>query len=91
MYLFECYLKCFWNLDNQATGIHDQNGEMKFPTYEKIRGANSVDLNKTALRIPVPGTSALAFGCTIAAGTVPQRRLTDGSPLGQGPFIPNTT
>ena len=50
-----------------------------------------MDLNKTALKIPVPGTSALAFGSTIAAGTVPQRRLTDGSPFDQGSFIPYTT
>ena len=83
----------FLAMDSQAVmaGTHDQNVEMNVQTTRKLRGVNSVDLNKTALRIPVPGTSALAFGCTIAAGAVPQRRLADGSPLGQGPFILNTT
>ena len=58
-------------MDSQAVmaGTHDQNVEMNVQTTRKLRGVNSVDLNKTALRIPVPGTSALAFGCTIAAGT----------------------
>ena len=43
-----------------------------------------MDLNKTALRIPVPGTSALSPRLHPAAGTVPQRRLTEGSPLEVG-------
>ena len=79
-------------MDSQAVmaGTHGQNVEMNVQKARKLRGVNSVDLNKTALRIPVPGTSALAFGCTIAAGAVPQRRLTDRSPLDQGFFIHRT-
>ena len=72
----------FLAMDNQAVmaGTHDQNVEMNVQTTRKLRGVNSVDLNKTALRIPVPGTSALSPRLHQAAGTVPQRRLTEGSP-----------
>ena len=77
-------------MDSQAVmaGTHDQNVEMNVQTARKLRGANSVDfksdLNKTALRIPVPGTSAFSPRLHPAAGTVPQRRLTEGSPLEVG-------
>ena len=76
----------FLAMDSQAVmaGTHDQNVEMNVQKARKLRGVNSVDLNKTALRIPVPGTSALSPRLHQAAGTVPQRRLTEGSPLEVG-------
>ena len=76
----------FLAMDSQAVmaGTHDQNVEMNVQKARKLRGANSVDLNKTALRIPVPGTSAFSPRLHPAAGTVPQRRLTEGSPLEVG-------
>ena len=77
----------FLAMDSQAvmagTHIHGQGVEMNVQKARKLRGVcgvNSVDLNKTALRIPVPGTSALSPRLHPAAGTVPQRRLTEGSP-----------
>ena len=77
-------------MDSQAVmaGTHDQNVEMNVQTTRKLRGVNSVDLNKTALRIPVPGTSVLAFGCTIAAGTVDRASATADrwQSFGSGPF-----
>ena len=76
----------FLAMDSQAVmaGTHDQNVEMNVQKARKLRGVNSVDLNKTALRIPVPGTSAFSPRLHPAAGTVPQRRLTEGSPLEVG-------
>ena len=67
----------FLAMDSQAVmaGTHDQNVEMNVQTTRKLRGVNSVDLNKTALRIPVPGTSALSPRLHPAARTVSQRRL----------------
>jgi len=57
-------------MDSQAVmaGTHDQNVEMNVQKARKLRGVNSVDLNKTALRIPVPGTSALSPRLHQAAG-----------------------
>ena len=73
-------------MDSQAVmaGTHGQNLEMDVQKAKKLRGVNNVDLNKTALRIPVPGTSAFSPRLHPAAGTVPQRRLTEGSPLEVG-------
>lgn len=67
----------FLAMDSQAVmaGTHDQNVEMNVQKARKLRGVNSVDLNKTALRIPVPGTSALSPRLHQAAGPVTQRRL----------------
>ena len=86
----------FLAMDSQAVmaGTHGQNVEMNVQKARKLRGVNSVDLNKTALRIPVPGTSALAFGCTMhysgrdRASATADRWQPFGS---QGPYIPNTT